>query len=99
MDHPSRRVDRALAADENDAPPVPLPHAGQIRTAQAHAAEHVTSKNRRHSSSEISSNGFGSKMPRLFTRTSTSGNRWSSVAVATAVEGSPAKGSTLASGP
>src|SRR5450755_2763363 len=41
MDHLGRGVDRALAADENDAPPVPLLYAGQIRTAQAHAAEHV----------------------------------------------------------
>src|SRR5881396_365803 len=41
MDHFGGGIDRALAADENDAPPAPLLHAGQIRTAQAHAAEHV----------------------------------------------------------
>src|SRR3989441_5210217 len=41
MDHLGGDIDRALAADENNAPPVPLLHAGQIRTAQAHAAEHV----------------------------------------------------------
>src|SRR5437867_4191245 len=41
MDHLGGGIDRALAADENDAPPVPLLHAGQIRTTQAHAAEHV----------------------------------------------------------
>src|SRR5437879_6900033 len=41
MDHLGGGIDRALAADENDAPPVPLLHAGQIRPAQAHAAEHV----------------------------------------------------------
>src|SRR2546422_9352343 len=41
MDHLGGGIDRALAADENDAPPVPLLHAGQIGTAQAHAAEHV----------------------------------------------------------
>src|SRR6185369_2963212 len=41
MDHLGGGIDRALAADENDAPPVPLLHAGQIRPAQAHATEHV----------------------------------------------------------
>src|SRR5258708_6361778 len=41
MDHLGGGIDRALAADENDAPPVPLLHPGQIRAAQAHAAEHV----------------------------------------------------------
>src|SRR4029077_1749610 len=41
MDHLGGGIDRALAADENNAPPVPLLHAGQIRTAQAHAAEHI----------------------------------------------------------
>src|SRR5438876_5910193 len=41
MDHLGGGIDRALAADENDTPPVPLLHAGQIRTTQAHAAEHV----------------------------------------------------------
>src|SRR6266853_3735102 len=41
MDHLGGGIDRALAADETDAAPVPLLHAGQIRTAQAHAAEHV----------------------------------------------------------
>src|SRR2546430_14722631 len=44
----------------------------------------LTSKNRRQSSSEISSNGFGSNIPRLFTRMSTDGNCWSSVSVAAA---------------
>src|SRR2546422_1013745 len=34
-----------------------------------------TSKNRRQSASEISANGFASKIPRLFTRTSASGTR------------------------
>jgi hypothetical protein len=33
----------------------------------------LTSKNRIHSASGMSSNGFGSKMPRLLTRMSTSG--------------------------
>src|SRR6266571_301685 len=41
MDHLGGGIDGALAADENDAPPVPLLHSGQIRAAQAHAAEHV----------------------------------------------------------
>src|SRR6266849_815563 len=41
MDHLGGGIDRALAADENDTSPVPLLHAWQIRTAQAHAAEHV----------------------------------------------------------
>ena len=41
MDHLGGGMDRALAADEHDASPVPRLHAGQIRTAQAYAAEHV----------------------------------------------------------
>jgi hypothetical protein len=41
MDHLGGGIDCTLAADENDAPPVPLLHARQIRTAQAHTAEHV----------------------------------------------------------
>src|SRR6266550_6480257 len=98
MDHPSRGVDRAFAADENDAPPVPLPHAGQIRTAQAHAAEHVYLEEPPPLLIGNILKGFGSNMPRLFTRMSTSGNRWSSVFVAAAVERSPAKLSILASG-
>src|SRR5436309_1189846 len=41
MDHLGGGIDRALAADEDDAPPVTLLHAGQIRTAQPDAAEYV----------------------------------------------------------
>jgi hypothetical protein len=41
MHHFGGNVDRAFAANENDAPPVPFLHAGQIRTTQAHAAQDV----------------------------------------------------------
>src|SRR5216683_6310959 len=41
MDHLGGGIERALATDENDAPPVPLLHTWQKRAAQAHAAEQV----------------------------------------------------------
>jgi hypothetical protein len=41
MRHFGGNIDRAFAADENDAPPVPLLHARQIRPAQAHATKDV----------------------------------------------------------
>ena len=39
MNHLRGRVDGALAADENDPPPLPLRHAGKIGATEAHAAE------------------------------------------------------------
>src|SRR5438874_919086 len=57
-----------------------------------------TSKNRRQSSSGICSNGFGSKMPRLFTRMSTAGTVAPSNSAACGVARSPANLSTAALG-
>ena len=47
---------------------------GRYRRARRMPLSTLTSKKRLHSSSEISSNALGSKMPRLLTRISTSGN-------------------------
>jgi hypothetical protein len=93
VDHLGGSIDRALAADENDAPLVPLLHAGKIRTAQAHAAKHVDLE-------EPPPFLVGNTPQRLWleTRMSTSGNRWSSVSVAAAVDRPPAKLSILESG-
>jgi len=41
MDHLDGSVDAALAADENDPPPVPQLHSREIATAQAHAAQDI----------------------------------------------------------
>ena len=54
-----------------------------------------TSKKRCQSSSAISSNGTGSKIPRLLIRISTSGNCFVSFSVSAAIERSPANPSTL----
>ena len=56
----------------------------------------LTSKNRCHSLSEICSNGFGSKIPRLFTSTSTSGKRRTTSSTPAVVPRSAAIPSTFA---
>jgi hypothetical protein len=59
VDHLGGGMDRALAADEHDAPPVPLLHCrADTHGSSAPPLSTLTSKNRRHSSSAISPNGL-----------------------------------------
>jgi type IV secretory pathway protease TraF len=44
MDYLGRNLDATFAADENDAPPIALFHAGKIGAAQADAAQHIDFK-------------------------------------------------------
>jgi hypothetical protein len=68
--------------------------AGRYRRARRTPLKTLTSKNRNQSESGISSNGFGSKMPRLLTRICTWGWCCASFSATTAVLRSPAKPTT-----
>src|SRR5437879_2116247 len=72
--HFRRNLNPRFARYEKDTAPVPFQHPCEIVSREPHSALTFISKRRYQSASGISANGLGSKMPTLFTSTSTAGS-------------------------